>query len=103
MSKKETSKKPTGRIKPEPPPPPPINDGGQAFPKLFSAQDRNPRGRTYTMKSIGGMSLRDWFAGMAVQAYSTQICKETGEWTVDMIAASCYRLADAMLKEREKE
>ena len=73
-----------------------MNDGGPAFSR--------PCGTNSFADSPAslGMSLRDFFAGKAVQAYSTQICEETGEWTTDMIAASCYRLADAMLKEREK-
>jgi len=43
-----------------------------------------------------GMSLRDWFAGQALAQ------DPGGEGREEKIAASCYRFADAMLREREK-
>jgi hypothetical protein len=42
-----------------------------------------------------GMSLRDWFAGQALAH-----CANTME--AEVKASYCYQIADAMLKEREK-
>lgn len=39
-----------------------------------------------------GMSLRDWFAGMALQSAGDLPARTLGAW--------CYARADAMLKER---
>lgn len=45
--------------------------------------------------------LRDHFAGLAMQAYSSDaLCRRTA--TQKEIAASSYLIADAMLAEREK-
>jgi hypothetical protein len=47
-----------------------------------------------------GMTLRDWFAGQALAGFMankrrpTTIALDDAEW--------CYRIADAMLAEREK-
>lgn len=59
-----------------------------------------------------GMSLRDWFAGMAMQgmlADGTRLShalfrhkEETGQGG-DVLAKSVYMIADAMLAERAKE
>jgi hypothetical protein len=43
-----------------------------------------------------GMTLRDWFAGMALQGLSRDIEDEV------KAARWCYGMADAMLKERLK-
>lgn len=51
-----------------------------------------------------GMTLRDWFAGMALQSAWEALDK--GYYESDQpnssIAAAAYQLADAMLAEREK-
>ena len=44
------------------------------------------------------MTLRDWYAGMAMQAAAHLQDPETG--TVDEFAVSCFRVANAMLAER---
>ena len=59
-------------------------DGGPAFPSRH--------GHT-------GMSLRDWFAGMAMQALITKGYSQ--HWGV--ISERAHAIADAMLAEREKE
>lgn len=46
-----------------------------------------------------GMSLRDWFAGQAL-AMGKGVWAAGGD--ADNIAANCYEIADAMLKEREE-
>jgi len=70
------------------------NDGGPAFP-------RDGRENPCIVSPQTGMSLRDWFAGMAMQAY----CSDKA-WRIDMdnthTASSAYRMADSMLAERAK-
>jgi len=67
------------------------NDGGPAFP-----------GAHYTPDGIlellpgGGMSLRDWLAGMALQGMLSYYCS-----LPNIAAEKAYKHADAMIKERE--
>ena len=55
-----------------------------------------------------GMSLRDYFAAKAMQSYINRsgnvisIGQDSEQIWLDVIAESAYRMADAMLKEREK-
>ncbi len=68
------------------------NDGGPAFPTVCDA--RHP----YQM-CTAGMSLRDWFAGMALHGF----CSFAGAHDADKsYARICFEMADAMLKERSK-
>ena len=72
------------------------NDGGPAF----------PTGIVYTKPHMPGMSLRDWFAGMALQGFCANADlhgKEQGTWIGDATARDAYSYADAMLQERDKE
>ena len=62
------------------------DDGGPAFPV---PQDAKP--------DEHGMSLRDWFAGLTMQALITY-----GEADKMDITRQAYVMADAMLEEREK-
>ena len=57
-------------------------DGGPAFPVLTS----------------NGMSLRDWFAGVALQG----LIANAGALPTDDLSFAAYDYADAMLKERSK-
>ena len=70
-------------------------DGGAAFPHSpFSTSASN------WSDGSQGMTLRDWFAGMALPS----VYKEgVGEITETEIALDCYRIADAMLAARGKE
>ena len=65
------------------------NTGGPAFPTTEIAM----------MRSLQGMTLRDYFAAKAMQG----ICASgpTNEWSNSRLAAEAYDLADAMLKARE--
>ena len=63
--------------------------GGPAFPST------HPHGREE------GMSLRDWFAGEAMQGLLADRSWEA--ITINQVAGFSYTLADAMLKERSKE
>lgn len=64
------------------------NDGGPAFPCSFKRNDRDVTNRK-------GMSLRDWFAGMALRGIEI-------EEQADLVysAKEAYMVADAMLEER---
>lgn len=64
-----------------------INDGGPAFPNA-------PGYEIYY-----GMTLRDYFAGKALQG--TQ-ANPDGWTSNEKCAAWCYQMADAMLAERER-
>lgn len=65
-----------------------IDDGGPAFPQVGNCEDRR------------GMSLRDWFAGQAMECSSTKfaVCPEE----CAKAAERAYQIADAMLVERSK-
>ena len=86
-------------------------DGGPAFPRIErSSPDSLPvRGALidYVHRSVGGMSLRDYFAGQALAGMSgspemaVAIHRKMDDpWIYT--AGFCYRVADAMLKERDK-
>ena len=67
------------------------NDGGPAFPVVDALNE----------VSCSGMSLRDWFAGMAMQGiYASDV---HNQWRAEKAAKSAYRTADAMLKAREQQ
>lgn len=65
------------------------NDGGSAFP--FAAEYGHPA-------ACGGMSLRDYFAAKALAGL---LAHASGE-DPNKAPAMAYKLADAMLAEREK-
>jgi hypothetical protein len=66
------------------------NTGGPAFPAHWNGMQPPQT----------GMSMRDWFAGKAMQGATIR------GWppgvSMDAVAKQCYELADAMLKEREQ-
>lgn len=73
------------------------NGGGPAFPQHLSTLVSH---EWLEKEGQQGMTLRDWFAGMALQgmvAGSQGLVITHGEF-----AKQSYRLADAMLKERNK-
>lgn len=75
--------------------------GGQAFPSAFTHGDG-------TKTLLIGMTLRDWFAGQALMG----LCRDRapgGEHFYEtmtppfwQLAQDAYRMADAMLAERNK-
>lgn len=75
------------------------NDGGPAFPvaTIFNPHSGEPA-NTGQYWDGNGMSLRDWFAGMALQG--TVSSGEPEDVKHNAIVA--YRNADAMLAERNK-
>lgn len=70
-----------------------IKDGGPAFPTDALKYDGDGQ----------GMSLRDWYAGMALQGYLSNMptAALSGE-NVDIFVGACFEISDAMLKAREK-
>ena len=97
-----------------------IDNGGPAFPMqepqaihayavtaIDGITDHDERDRAYTKaraEAVGGMSLRDYFAAKAMQAFVRTLCdkdqmqdREAG----DLIATLSYVQADAMIKARE--
>ena len=67
------------------------DDGGPAFPLAGSSD--------YSYPPQDGMTLRDWFAGMAVQG----MLASHNAWTISDphdYAMNAYLLADAMLERR---
>jgi hypothetical protein len=77
----------------------PIDDGGPAFP--FDLQGVQP---------CQGMSLRDWFAGQALNGFcsdgsslkATHDALESGKSLAQVLAKSAYDAADAMLAARNE-
>ena len=83
-----------------------MKDGGPAFPK--QGFRRYPDGKTYEVEvdANPGMSIRDWFAGMAMQgllasmAHPQSIGSDLASYP--QLPSQAFEIADAMLKEREK-
>ena len=70
------------------------NDGGSAFPSTPTPD--------YPYSGSYGMSLRDWFAGMALQGELAN--NSDGAWldsSAARCAKRCYLFADAMLEARK--
>ena len=64
-----------------------------------------PLGIEDKSQDVRGMTLRDWFAGMALQgelANSDRAYAENDNGDVEYLGKRCYAFADAMLTEREK-
>lgn len=71
------------------------NDGGLAFPIEYSTFEYHHTGTERTFHHATGMSLRDWFAGMAL---SDRI-----DFDPIVVARYAYKVADAMIALRDKE
>lgn len=67
-----------------------INDGGQAFPMSFGCDSEN----------YSGMSLRDWFAGVALQGILSK--SWYGRATGRSASIVAYEIADEMLAARKE-
>ena len=80
------------------------NDGGPAFPCQVDEVLKWERKGLEVFTLSGGMSLRDWFAGMALSHIAgsnfDHITKALPK--LNDIAKECYSYADAMLTERIK-
>ena len=69
------------------------DDGGPAFPH----EELNDDGSFFSVHK--GMSLRDWFAGQALNQATREIW---AEHKFEDVAKRCYLFADAMLEARNK-
>jgi len=69
-----------------------MNDGGLAFPQTIDS-----------MRYGNGMTLRDYFAGMALQGFCANTKLDVGTWIGDAVAKDAYSYADEMIAERDKE
>ena len=85
----------------------PIDDGGPAFPRTYGIA---PNGVMDHWQQ-DGMSLRDHFAGLAMQAFASdpqmaigvrEAAEQAGISAPDMMARTAYGLADAMIAERNR-
>lgn len=87
-----------------------IKDGGSAFPQVISDYDDSTH-KYMNVHSVGGMTLRDYFAAKAMLGLMTEPQWDKSESMLDLlvyksdnfelsIALSAYKLADAMLKAR---
>jgi len=80
-------------------------DGGQAFPSTFEI-DRGD-GKPREVHISCGMSLRDYFAGQVIPhvltGNITAIVHGGASQEPDAMARDAYKLADAMIAEREKK
>lgn len=76
-----------------------------AFPKLGQVVDFGDG----WIPAQEGMSIRDYFASQALTAVLKQVteyCESRNQWPPewrDGVASDCYKIADAMLKIREKD
>jgi len=68
-----------------------INNGGPAFPRSCGECGRD----------VDGMSLRDWFAGMALSNPQTMAFNGINDEDNKSIARRAYKIADAMILEGE--
>ena len=57
----------------------------------------------FTDNHAVSMTLRDYFAARALQNFRDQIGSQSGQEWFEKIAEGAYRMADAMLKAREKQ
>jgi len=79
-----------------------IDTGGAAFPRpIGNSGPTHYEARKVSAESEG-MSLRDWFAGMAITAmymYGQDLAEEK---SAQDIAKASYEIADAMIEEGKK-
>lgn len=76
------------------------NDGGPAFPQHGWTSNPEVLER---MKGQGGMTLRDWFAAMAMQGIlSNPETVRHGQDGPSSVCNAAFNFADKMLKARER-
>lgn len=68
----------------------PVNDGGEAFP-LAGVFKSECNGRQK------GMTLRQWYAGKALEGWAAGRNRTMEENNAEKVAAGCLRYADAMI------
>lgn len=63
----------------------------------------NEKPTHFTDNHAVSMTLRDYFAAKALQNFRDQIGSQSGQEWFEQIAKGAYRMADAMMKAREKQ
>jgi hypothetical protein len=83
----------------------PINDGGPAFPTTERMVDGQGLGRFEYEERHSGMTLRDWFAGKALQGILSSGPEGMNAFDLPLADWACaaFRMADAMIAERERK
>ena len=71
-----------------------INDGGPITANIDRLADGS-------LVSVGGLSIRDWFAGMALQGLMVRYDEHPNN--AKLCAEIAYEAADAMLSARERK
>lgn len=81
------------------------SNGGLAFPaQMFTRQsDGQPMTAGDFFEGGDGMSLRDWFAGMALGHIPALLDVSDENASCENIAGHAYQIADAMLAARERK
>lgn len=81
-----------------------INTGGSAFPEITTDVANDGNGNIYgQVYSYGGMTLRDYFAGQALNGICNSCNCLPSDKDMPEIARRAYISADAMLAERDKK
>jgi len=70
-----------------------------AFPRAVSMLRS---GSYFKVDSSDGMSLRDYFAAKAMQAMVNGVIAGGGDYREPFVAEQAYKMADAMVEERQK-
>jgi hypothetical protein len=78
-----------------------LEDGGPAFPSSAFAV-KTYSGQVEYVPLVGGMSLRDYFAGQVAAGMAARDLFDAGQATPQQRAAAAYLDADALLNERAK-
>lgn len=92
------------------------NDGGPAFPaevidRRAVHYDQEKEANVFDTQTFSGMTLRDWFAGRAMEGtmqhkdieFMFNGNLEDGKTSKhEQLALACYIIADAMIAERDK-
>ena len=78
------------------------NDGGSAFPKygdeILDAGSMQP-----SIRHFGGMSLRQWYAGMAASGFfANPYAGKNPVPSDEEVAQALFKFADAMIAEGKK-
>lgn len=77
------------------------DDGGPAFPMQEQIQPATDGGNAWLSPGQPGMSLRDWFAGKAMEGMlASQKCEAFDGVNTIAISDAAFRYADAMLAAR---
>jgi len=71
-----------------------IDDGGQAFPRPISEADIQTK--HIVCNPQAGMTLRQWYAGMALQLSKAKHCYTS------QVVEGCFELADAMIAHEKR-